>query len=149
MSGRERRFSRKPKTEGKKDLGHKYEKALRRGALPLKEKVSIEEQAERFRKAVQRNIEITRAVTELLRKLGSPRSRFGDYNAFAYQLGKLARRYSKKSLKMAVLNVAEAESAIRWQNLVDLWEFKGLDRDILIVVCREVFGVEVKSAKPG
>jgi len=65
---------------------------------------------------------------------GIPADKFVAYFAFAQKLGRLSRTYADKSLQMAAAD------------LIDLYEAKSLDGDVLLAeIARSLFGIVVLS----
>ena len=73
---------------------------------------------------------VSRIVRTVLLEYEVQLKQFIRYNAFAFRLDKLKRNYGEKTLKKTALD------------LVDLYEAKGLNRKVLLALCREVAEVE-------
>ena len=106
-----------------------YEQALRSGRGSRRTGEDIAEQAKNFTRAVKTNKEISNRVAGLLAARGVPGQQFIRYNAFAQKLGRLARRYSLRSLERAAAD------------LIDLYEAKSLDPDTLRSIAELIFGL--------
>ncbi len=120
-------LSRKPK---KKRRGT-YEQALREGRAELKATNTPAEQATKHRAASEISRLISARVREVLQRHSTPMTEFVRYNAFAYKIGSLARKYGKETLRMTVLD------------RVDQYEAKGLNRKVLLDLCRETAHVDL------
>jgi hypothetical protein len=108
-----------------------YAQALSKGRVSRSLAATTEEQSARHANGIARNREISRKLTVLLAARKIPGQEFIRYNAFAQKLGRLSRTYADKSLQMAAAD------------LIDLYEAKSLDGDVLAAVAKTVFGIDV------
>ncbi|MEO0081070.1 MAG: hypothetical protein ABIL25_02110 [candidate division WOR-3 bacterium] len=106
-----------------------YEKALRKGRIPLGRANTVEEQAAGHAKGSKHAAEIAAKLRPVLNAAGITGDRFVRYYAFAQKLGRLSRRYSGKSLCRAAAD------------LIDLYEAKSLDPAVLTAICTQVFNI--------
>jgi hypothetical protein len=77
------------------------------------------------------NRDISRKLALLLKDRNIPGEQFVRYNAFAQKLGRLSRHYGGKSLQMAA------------SDLIDYYEAKSLDGDVLRGIAAAVFDIDV------
>jgi hypothetical protein len=110
-----------------------YAEALSKGRVSRSLAATIEDQSARHAEGISRNKNISRRLAVLLADRKIPGQEFIRYNAFAQKLGRLTRTYADKSLQMAAAD------------LVDLYEAKSLDRDVLAEIARSLFGIVVLS----
>lgn len=106
-----------------------YLESLEQGATSKSGRGTAEEQAAEHRAAVLRSKETSAKVRAVLLELGVPMRQFVRYNAFAYKLGHLQRHYTAKMLEQTALG------------LVDRYEAQGLDRTVLLALCRKLAGI--------
>lgn len=106
-----------------------YEKALRKGRIPLGRANTVEEQAAGHATGSRHAAEIAGKLRPVLAASGVPGDWFVRYYAFAQKLGSLSRRYSGKSLRRAA------------SDLVDLYEAKSLDPEVLAAIRTQVFNI--------
>ena len=99
---------------------------LRKGST-VKEQVSLQEQGAALASA------IARALKPVLAERGITGRGMIPYFNFAQKLGRLSRKYADKSLQMAA------------SDLVDLYEAKSLDKDVLAEIARSLFNIVVLS----
>jgi hypothetical protein len=110
-----------------------YEKALKKGRVSRARSGKVEEQATKQKAGSAHAAEIADKLRPVLAACGIPGAQFVAYFAFAQRLGRLSRNYTAKSLAMAA------------SDLVDLYEAKDLDRDVLAAIAAALFGVKVSS----
>jgi hypothetical protein len=106
-----------------------YEKALKRGRVSRARSGKVEEQAAKQKAGSAQASEIADKLRPVLAARGIPGAQFVSYFAFAQKLGRYARNYSGESLRMAA------------SDLVDLYEAKDLDRDVLLAIARSLFDI--------
>jgi hypothetical protein len=106
-----------------------YAWMVRHGAVPGSYHCSQAVQVARYREAQARNSATDSAVRDPLTTLGTRTSEFFWYFAFSRRLDRLSRTYSQKTLEIACLG------------LIDLWEFRGLDPDVMRTVALCVFSI--------
>jgi hypothetical protein len=83
-----------------------------------------------------RNSATDSAVRDLLTTLGVRTREFFWCFAFSRRLDRLSRTYSQKTLEIACLD------------LIDLWEFRGLDPNVMRAVSLCVFGIVLPASRP-
>lgn len=110
-----------------------YEAALKKGRAALRGGNTVEEQAARQREGTAFAAAIARRLRPLLQTRGITSRGFLPYFNFAQKLGRLSRKYADKSLQMAAAD------------LVDLYEAKSLDEDVLTEIARSLFSIAVLS----
>jgi hypothetical protein len=104
-----------------------YAQALEQGRVSRSRSTTTEEQMASHAKGIAQNRDISRRLALLLKDRNIPGEQFIRYNAFAQKLGRLSRTYADKSLQMAAAD------------LVDLYEAKALDPDILRAIAGTLF----------
>lgn len=113
-----------------------YAARLNTGQCGAARNVGLKGPAERFAAAMER-VKRTRAETKaLLEDLDVPSIFRSYYCTFALRLGKIVHN-------------AWGEHACREEAriLVTTWQARGLDRDIMLRIAREVFGLEITDEK--
>jgi hypothetical protein len=110
-----------------------YEEALRKNRISLGRANKVAEQAARQKAGAARSSAIADGLRPVLAARGIPASKFVAYFAFAQKLGRLARKYGGNSLQMAA------------SDLIDLYEAKSLDGDVLRAIAAALFGVNINS----
>jgi hypothetical protein len=113
-----------------------YEEAVESGDVPTPAETWKPSQFRSYREAMEHNRDISIKVRQLLIDYQYPLRDFIRYNAFAFRLDRAARRYTRRSLNMAA------------SNFVDEWEEKGLDRDMLLAICFELFHITPDHTPP-
>lgn len=106
-----------------------YGQALRKGRGSRSAVISAEEQVERHQAGTHHAADIGRRLKPVLAARGIPGRAFPAYFAYAQKLGRYSRNYTRRSLAIAA------------GDLVDLYEAKGLDREVLLAIARDVFGI--------
>ncbi len=106
-----------------------YAQALEQGRVSRSGTATIEEQSAGHTRGVAQNRDISRKLALLLKDRNIPGKKFIRYNAFAQKLGCLSRKYGGKSLQIAA------------SDLIDYYEAKFLDGDVLHAVAATLFGV--------
>jgi hypothetical protein len=106
-----------------------YAQALEQGRVSRSGTATIEEQSAGHTRGIAQNRDISRKLALLLKDRNTPGEQFIRYNAFAQKLGRLLRKYGGKSLQMAA------------SDLIDYYEAKSLDGDVLHAVAATLFGV--------
>jgi hypothetical protein len=106
-----------------------YEEALRKNRISLGRANTVAEQAARQKAGAARASAIADGLRPVLAARGVPSDEFVAYFAFAQKLGRLSRQYGGKSLQMAV------------SDLIDYYEAKSLDHDILVAVAFALFDI--------
>jgi hypothetical protein len=106
-----------------------YEQALATGRARLRGGNTAQEQAALQQQGAARASAIARALKPVLAERGITGRAIIPYYNFAQQLGRLSRKYSGKSLQMAMLD------------LVDLYEAKSLDGDVLAEIAHSLFDI--------
>jgi hypothetical protein len=106
-----------------------YAQALEQGRVSRSGTATIEEQSAGHARGIAQNRDISRKLALLLKARNIPGEQFVRYNAFAQKLGRLSRKYGGKSLQMAA------------SDLIDYYEAKSLDHDILVAVALALFGI--------
>ena len=107
----------------------KYQWRLRNGAVPRPVQCSVEQHIERFRMVREHDRYLTTTTRQVLESLGVPTTAFFYYYAFTRRLDRLCRTYTSAVLRRAA------------QDLVDLWEARGLNCEILLTICEYVFDI--------
>ncbi len=121
----------KPKPARARRKKRSYQEALEQGEASLGRSRTIEQQAVRHRRAAMYSREVSRIVRKVLLEHDVPLKQFIRYNAFAFRLDKLKRNYGEKTLERAAFD------------LVDLYEAKSLNREVLLHLCHEVADIEI------
>lgn len=103
--------------------------SLKQGRADRRAGSTVAEQAEWQRQGSEFAADIARRLKPLLEARGITGRGIIPYFNFAQQLGRLSRKYAAKSLDMAA------------SDLVDLYEAKSLDGDVLRVVATVLFSV--------
>ena len=106
-----------------------YEEALRKNRISLGRANTVAEQSAKQKAGAARAAAIARELRPVLAARGIPADRFVAYFAFAQKLGRLSRTYADKSLQMAAAD------------LIDLYEAKSLDGDVLAAIATTLFGI--------
>lgn len=114
-----------PKTGRRKK--RTYEQALAKGCGTPARAGTAEAQAARHRAGTSHAADIGRRLKPVLAARGVTGRGFLAYFAFAQKLGRFSRGYSGRSLAKAAGDV------------IDLYEVKGLDRDILVAIAKDLF----------
>ena len=109
------------------DIGTRYEESIRDGSANLSPNLTVPEQVERFRVTQEHNHAVTEATGVVLRQLDVPPAMVGSYIAFALKVDKLQRNYGSMTL------VDEVGLQVQ------LWTGRGLAREVLHTIRREVF----------
>ena len=110
-----------------------YEQALATGRAKVHGGNTAQEQAALQQQGAMRAAAIARALKPVLAEKGITGRAIIPYYNFAQQLGRLSRKYSGKSLQMAMLD------------LVDLYEAKSLDGDVLAEIAYSLFDIPEPS----
>jgi len=110
-----------------------YAVSLRKGRAALRKGSTVAEQAELHRIGSELASDIARRLKPVLEARGVTGRAFVPYYNFAQKLGRLPRTYADKSLQMAAAD------------LVDLYEAKSLDGDVLAEIVRSLFSIAVLS----
>jgi hypothetical protein len=110
-----------------------YAQALEQGRVSRSGSATTEEQSASHARGIAQNRDISRKLALLLKDRNIPGEQFIRYNAFAQKLGRLARRHGGKSLQMAA------------SDLIDLYEAKSLDGDVLRAIAGALFDVAALS----
>jgi len=126
-----------PKPEPGKKRGPKsrrlprrsYEKALGKGRISRGRSNMVEAQAAKHKAGSAHAAEIADKLRPVLAAHGIPGNRFVSYFAFAQRLGRLSRKYAGRTLAGAA------------SDLVDLYEAKSLDREVLLAIAEVVAGL--------
>jgi hypothetical protein len=108
-----------------------YAEALSKGRTSRSSAATIEVQTDSHARGIAQNRDISRKLAVLLRERKIPGREFIRYNAFAQKLGRLTRKYTEESRRMAA------------SNLLDYYEAKGLDSDTLRVISQTLFDVRI------
>ena len=108
-----------------------YEESLRDGYATLSPNLTVAAQVERFRTMQERNHAVMEATGAVLRRLDVLPAWMLSYIGFALKVDKLQRNYSSRTL------VEEVGLQVQ------LWTGRGLDREVLLLICREVFTLEI------
>ena len=106
-----------------------YEEALRKNRISLGRANTVAEQSARQKTGAARASAIADELRPVLAARGIPSDQFVAYYAFAQMLGRLSRTYADKSLQMAAAD------------LIDLYEAKSLDGDVLTTIATTLFGI--------
>lgn len=110
-----------------------YAQALEQGRVSRSGSATIEEQSVSHTRGIAQNRDISRKLALLLKDRNIPGEQFIRYNAFAQKLGRLSRKYGGKSLQMAA------------SDLIDYYEAKALDPDILRAIAGTLFDIPALS----
>jgi hypothetical protein len=106
-----------------------YAKALEQGRVSRSRSATTEEQAASHARGIADNRDISRKLALLLKDRDIPGDQFIRYNAFAQKLGRLSRQHGGKTLQLAA------------SDLIDYYEAKSLDGDVLIAVALALFDI--------
>ena len=109
------------------DIVTRYEESIRDGSTTLSPNLTVPEQVERFRATQEHNHAVMQATGVVLRRLEVLPAWMLSYVAFALKVDKLQRNYSSMTL------VEEVGLQVQ------LWTGRGLARETLLTICREVF----------
>ena len=115
------------------DIVTKYEESIRDGSATLSPNLTVPEQVERFRATQEHNHAVMEATGVVLRRLDVLPAWIVSYIGFALKVDKLQRNYSSRTLV--------EEVGLQ----VELWTGRGLAREVLHTICREVFTLEVAA----
>ncbi|UCG43295.1 MAG: hypothetical protein JSU73_01360 [candidate division WOR-3 bacterium] len=113
-----------------------YKQAMKDGAVPVADESLKQQQVRNYTEAIDRNREVSRTVSRIIRGLGVPGSEFVRYNSFAFRVDRVVRKQGDRTLAMEVAN------------LVDQWDAKGLRREVLLAICRDGFRIEPDYGRP-
>lgn len=108
-----------------------YSASLKKGRAALREGSSVTEQAERQRQGSEYARDIATRLKPVLEARGITGRAFIPYYNFAQKLGRLSRNYGGTSLRMAAAD------------LIDLYEAKSLDSEVLRSIAQTLFGIAV------
>ena len=108
-----------------------YAVSLNKGRAMLRKGSTVAGQAERQRQGSELASDIARRLKPVPEARGVTGRAFIPYYNFAQKLGRLTRNYDGKSLQMAS------------SDLVDLYEAKSLDGDVLVATATTLFGIQV------
>jgi hypothetical protein len=108
-----------------------YAQALEQGRVSRSAAATMDEQSAGHARGIAQNRDISRRLALLLKDRNIPGEQFIRYNAFAQKLGRLSRKYGGKSQQMAA------------SDLIDLYEAKALDGDVLRAIAATVFDIIV------
>jgi hypothetical protein len=103
------------------------------GACPQSLKCSTQVQLDRFCQARIYDRALLMQTKPVLNQHRIPAGEHTAYHAFVRKLARLCRTYSARVLSRAALD------------LIDRWEARGLDPEILRVLCRKVFDIEDRT----
>ncbi|MBN1459677.1 MAG: hypothetical protein JXA57_09065, partial [Armatimonadetes bacterium] len=106
-----------------------YAKSLRQGRVALRGGNTPEEQVELQQKGSALAADIARRLKPLLAERDITGRSIIPYFNFAQKLGRLTRKHGGKTLQMAA------------SDLIDLYEAKALDADILRAISRSLFDI--------
>jgi hypothetical protein len=107
-----------------------YEEALRKGRASRARSGTVERQAARQKVGSAQAAEIADKLRPVLAARAIPGAQFVAYFTFAQKLGRLSHNYSAESLRMAAAD------------LVDLYEAKFLDGEVLNEIARSLFNIQ-------
>ena len=107
----------------------KYELSLKAGAVSARSDGDLRAQAEHYRETQERQRVREKQVRRLLFERELPMYSFAAYCNYARRLGRVCREHEAATRHHLV------------QMALDRWCAKGLDRDVLLVIGEEVFGV--------
>jgi hypothetical protein len=110
-----------------------YEESLRDGSATLSPNLTIPEQVARFRLRQEHSHAVTEATSVVLGEMDVPAALAGSYLAFALRVDRLRRNYFGRTLL--------GEVGLQ----VGLWTGRGLAREALLTICREVFTLDVAA----
>ena len=103
-----------------------YKEALASGAVTRARRGGAERQAAAHRKGIEHSREVSQVVRKALGEAGIAGKQFIRYNAFAMKLDRLSRNYGGKTFERASAD------------LIDLYEAKGLNREVLLRLAEQV-----------
>ena len=109
----------------------KYELSLKAGAAMVRGDGNLRVQAEHYRETQERQRAGERQVRQLLFERELPMYSFAAYSNYARHLGRVCREHEAATRHHLV------------QMALDRWCAKGLDREVLLAIAEEVFGVGV------
>ena len=109
----------------------KYDQSLRAGTSMVRGDEDTQAQSTHYREAQERQRTRERQTRQLLDDRGVPVFCVVAYGNYARHLGRVCREYDAATLRHLV------------QMALDRWTAKGLDRDVLLAIAKEVFGVGV------
>ncbi len=107
----------------------RYERSLKTGASMVRGDGDTQAQYMHFRDALQRAQVCDRQVRQLLYERGVSMCNIVSYCNFARRLARICREYGAATRRNLV------------QMALDRWCTKGLDREVLLAIAEEVFGV--------
>jgi len=107
-----------------------YAWQLAGGTCSASLKCSAEQQVNRYTEAQTANQALELQTKQVLIQRGIPGREYVAYYAFARALARLCRKYSSKVLARAA------------GDLIDRWEFRGLEPEVLLAVRDAVFFIE-------
>ena len=110
-----------------------YAWQLAAGMCSASLKTTAEVQVNRYTEAQIANQALLMRVSQILSQRGVPGVEYVGYYAFAEKLARLCRKYSSRVLARAA------------EDLVDRWEFRGLDHQTLFAVRDEVYVIEDRA----
>ena len=108
-----------------------YADSLKKGRAALRKGSTVAEQAELQKQGSEIASDIARSLRPVLQARGITGRAYIPYYNFAQKLGRLSRNYGRKSLQIAAAD------------LVDLYEAKQLDGDILRAISQVLFNITI------
>ena len=115
------------------EMREAYAWQMAAGACPQSLKCSTQVQLDRFCQARIYDRALLMQTKPVLVQHGAWPGEHPAYYAFVRRLARLCRTYSARVLSRAALD------------LIDLWEARGLDPEILHALCRKVFDIEDRT----
>jgi hypothetical protein len=109
----------------------RYKRSLKAGTVRVRADGDTQAQYTHYREARERTRAHTGQIRELLYQRGAAICLLASYCNFTKHLGRVCREYDAATLRHLV------------QMALDRWTAKGLDRDVLLAIAEEVFGVGV------
>ncbi|MBN2466317.1 hypothetical protein JXD38_11920 [candidate division WOR-3 bacterium] len=121
--------AKKPGPKLRRKRKRTYAEALAKGRTSRRPAATTEEQSARHAEGIAQNRDISQKLAVLLKDRRVPGQEFIRYNAFAQKLGQLTRKHGGETLQLAA------------SDLIDLYEAKALDADILRAIAQTLFGI--------
>ncbi len=115
----------------------RYSRSLQQRTNPCRADGNPQEQADNFRRALERSELRAQQVREVLCAMGVPPMQSVAYRNFGLRLDKLIRENSGATLR---LRATEA---------LDYWTAYGLRPEVLSAICETVFGLDMETQAAG
>jgi hypothetical protein len=113
-----------------------YAARLNTGQCGAERNIGLKEPARRYAAAMERQDRIVAGTKPLLRSLDIPPYLVLVYYRFALRLGKIVHNAWGEHARLEEARI-----------LVSTWQARGLERDIMLKIAREVFELEITEEK--